>query len=275
MTYETFWKPLAPIFGSSEAKAITRLIAEERCGLSLADLLIGKEMNGVEQDHIRLLAGEPVQYVLGATEFCGRMFIVTPGVLIPRPETEELCRWIAESHYPTPPDILDIGTGSGCIMVTLATEIESASVEGWDISPVALNVAEQNAKRNHVNVMLRQQDILHVLNDELNERWDIIVSNPPYVCTCEADDMKPWVLNHEPETALFVPDSDPLLFYRHISHYAMTALRDGGLLFYEINPLYCQQVVDLILGLGFCDIEVRIDQFGKNRFIKACKKRTT
>ena len=278
MKYEELWRRLTSIYEAGEAKAIVRWVLEMRYGLTMADILFGKveELTGDEQDEMegiiqRLLGGEPVQYVLGATEFCGRMFGVGPGVLIPRPETEELCRWILESCFHTPPSILDIGTGSGCIAVTLACEIASARVCGWDVSPTALHITQQNAGRNGVSVMTRQCDVLKMPCDETHGLWDVIVSNPPYICQSEAKDMAPWVLNHEPEEALFVPDDDPLLFYRHIGHYAKAALNKDGMLYFEVNPLYVGDIEDCLRELGFSDIKIRRDQFDKERFIRACR----
>jgi len=282
MTYEAFWKSLTPIYDPDEAKAITRLVAEVLCGLSWADLIAGKDMTAVGNDltavdavHRRLLSGEPVQYVLGEAVFYGRSFSVGPGVLIPRPETEELCRWITCGDYPTPPRILDIGTGSGCIAVTLSKEMPTATVNGWDISDTALETARKNAVRHKATVVLNRRDILATPWDDSYGLWDIIVSNPPYVCRSEGAAMKPWVVDHEPATALFVPDDDPLLFYRHIGHYAWATLRDGGVVYFEINPLYARQITALLSSIGFSDTETHNDQFGKTRFIRAWKRNKT
>jgi len=275
MTYEEFWKPLTQFYNAGEAKAVTRLVAEVRCGLTPADLLVGREMTGVDDIQKRLLAGEPVQYVLGEAEFGPRRFMVTPSVLIPRPETYELCQWCLS---PTPSEwkgnILDIGTGSGCIACTLAAALPQASVTAWDISEKALEVARKNAKRTHVHVSFEQVDVLSAPlphREEPEAGFDIIVSNPPYVCKEEKEQMEPHVLEHEPHEALFVPDDDPLLFYRHIGNYAKTALYEGGKLYFEINPRFCKDTERLLSGLGFHDIQVRKDQFGKERFISACR----
>ena len=274
MTYEEFWKPLTQFYNASEAKAVTRLVAEVRCGLTPADLLVGREMTGVDDIQKRLLAGEPVQYVLGEAEFGPRRFMVTPSVLIPRPETYELCQWCLS---PAPSEwkgnILDIGTGSGCIACTLAAELPQAVVTAWDISEKALEIANENAKRTHVHVSFEQVDILSLLTTQHStlNTYDLIVSNPPYICESEAAEMEPHVLNHEPAQALFVPNDDPLLFYRHIGNYAKTALYEGGKLYFEINPRFCKDTGQLLSELGFHDIQVRKDQFGKERFISACK----
>lgn len=298
MTYEAFWKPLTQIYDAGEAKAVTRLVAEVHCGLTLADLLAGKEMTDVDGIHERLLSGEPVQYVLGEADFGPRRFIVTPSVLIPRPETYELCKWIIKSEELKVKSeelaslekvksekchVLDIGTGSGCIACTLAAELPQAQVTAWDISEKALEIASENAKRTHVHVSFEQVDILSPLTSHplpppiggvrggLLTIYDLIVSNPPYICESEAAEMEPHVLNYEPAQALFIPNSDPLLFYRHIGNYAKVALHEGGKLYFEINPRFCKDIEQLLSGQGFHDIQVRKDQFGKERFISACK----
>ena len=275
MTFEEFWKPLTAIYEAGEAKAIVRLVMEVRFGLSMTDVVCGKtgdetEMQALQQ---RLLTGEPVQYVLGEADFGGRTFHVESGVLIPRPETYELCKW---SLPPTPSKwkghILDIGTGSGCIACTLAAEIPNAEVTAWDISDDALRIAAENAKRANVHVSFEKVDVLNtsLLNRERPATGlDIIVSNPPYICNKERATMERNVLEHEPELALFVPDDDPLLFYRAIARYAARALKPSGQLFFEINPLYADEMQQMLSEEGFSHIEVRNDQFGKQRFTKS------
>jgi release factor glutamine methyltransferase len=214
-----------------------------------------------------------VQYVLGEAEFCGRLFHVAPGVLIPRPETQELCQWMIATlrSYPTPLSILDIGTGSGCIACTLAAEIPEADVTAWDISETALAIARENAKRTNVHVMFRQVDALQLPANPVPPatHYDLIVSNPPYICERERTAMAPNVLDHEPPLALFVPDDDPLLFYRAIADYARKSLKPGGSLFFEINPLYTQELQALLRAMSYQTIETRNDQFGKPRMIRA------
>lgn len=273
MTYEEFWQPLCKQYDAGEAKAIARMVLDVQFGLSLADIVCGKteaiahhELQDLQQ---RLLTGEPVQYVLGQAEFCGRTFSVGPSVLIPRPETEELCRWVLESQWGAPCSLLDIGTGSGCIAVTLAAALPQAAVTAWDLSEDALQVARENARQNHVSVTFRQVDALRLVPPR-EPQWDVIVSNPPYICEREADDMERNVLDFEPSEALFVPDDDPLLFYRSIGNYAQSALPPGGQLFFEINPLYEDFVAEHLLGLGF-DVDERDDQFGKTRFIRGIR----
>ena len=225
---------------------------------------------------------EPVQYVLGVAEFGGRQFRVAPGVLIPRPETLELCQWVQEERKEERLrvgerslgmrgerrgiTILDIGTGSGCIACTLAAELPVAQVTAWDISEAALSVARENAKRTNVHVSFEQVDALNI--PLTPDKWDIIISNPPYICEQERAAMERHVLDYEPSLALFVPDDDPLLFYRAIADYARQSLTAGGSLFFEINPLYAEQLKSLLSAMSYHHIEVRDDQYGKPRMIK-------
>ena len=277
MTYEDLWRPLEEQYGASEAKAIARLVLEQRFHLSLADILCGKmallsysDMQWLQAAAARLQQGEPVQYVLGEVLFCGRRFHVEPGVLIPRPETEELCRWIAACE-PSARSILDIGTGSGCIACTLAAELPAAEVTAWDISAEALSIAQENAKRTDVHVSFERQDVLHMPASDIHQRFDVIVSNPPYVCMKERETMDAHVLDYEPHVALFVPDDDPLLFYRSIALYAASALNPTGTLYFEINPLYATELKTMLQDAGFRDIIIRKDFLDKQRFIRACK----
>lgn len=278
MTYEELWRRIAAVYDAGEAKAIARLVLDERFGLSVADVYCGKvtQLSSDEQAELekmvqRLERMEPVQYVLGSASFCGRQFHVEPGVLIPRPETEELCLWISQTVTGvTRPSILDIGTGSGCIATTLSLEIKDAEVTAWDISSEALRIASSNAERLCANVNFVCQDALHAPADV--DKWTVIVSNPPYICEKEMAAMDSNVLDHEPSLALFVPDDDPLRFYRSISEYGVKALKKDGLLFFEINPLYAEEMVAMLETMRYAHVEVRNDQFGKQRFIKAIKK---
>ena len=277
MTYEDLWRPLEGQYGASEAKAIARLVLEQRFHLSLADILCGKmallsdsDMQWLQAAAARLQQGEPVQYVLGEALFCGRRFHVEPGVLIPRPETEDLCRWIAACE-PSARSILDIGTGSGCIACTLAAELPAAEVTAWDISAEALSIAQENAKRTDVHVSFERQDVLHMPASDTHQRFDVIVSNPPYVCMNERETMDAYVLDYEPHVALFVPDDDPLLFYRSIALYAASALNPTGAFYFEINPLYATELKTMLQDAGFKDIIIRKDFLDKQRFIRACK----
>ena len=291
MNYNELWHQLAPLYGDGEAKAIAQMVYEVRFGLSLSDVLLGKDTQlsadcqaELEEIAKRLMAHEPVQYVLGTADFCGRTFHVEPGILIPRPETEHLCRLIMEHVANGSPirTVLDIGTGSGCIAITLALDIPDSQVTAWDISPVALRVARDNAQRLGANVNVQEVDALsilhfpfssqrHTLKERiLNSQLDLIVSNPPYICDNEAEQMEANVLDYEPEIALFVPDDDPLKFYNPIMNYAQSALHPGGQLWLETNPLYEKMIEERLLELGF-SVTTHDDQFGKTRFIQAIR----
>lgn len=372
MTYNQLWKRLTAIYNEREAQAIVRTVLDALFGMSLTDICLGKvtqlsadDTTRLEKIMQRLEKSEPVQYVLGAGWFAGRLFDVAPGVLIPRPETEDLVKWACdeakekekednskeerdkeekevskkgeapqkeeqllssplkeeeeglrkgkdasqkeEQHLSSPlkeekeglrkgedasqkeeqplssllksnkevsekgeevphPSILDIGTGSGCIAITVALALPQARVTAWDISTDALAIAAGNAHRLGASVRFEHQDALSAPDDE--ERWDVIVSNPPYICDRERADMSDNVLSYEPELALFVPDSDPLLFYRAIARYASKALKPGGRLLFETNTAYVHEVAQTMADEGFTAIEVRNDCFGKPRMVK-------
>lgn len=372
MTYNQLWKRLTAIYNEREAQAIVRTVLDALFGMSLTDICLGKvtqlsadDTTQLEKIMQRLEKSEPVQYVLGAEWFAGRLFDVAPGVLIPRPETEDLVKWacdeakekekednskeergkeekevskkgeapqkeeqplssplkeeeerlrkgkdasqkeeqplssplkeekeglrkgedasqkeeqllssllksnkeVSEKGEEVPhPSILDIGTGSGCIAITVALALPQARVTAWDISTDALAIAAGNAHRLGASVRFEHQDALNAPDDE--ERWDVIVSNPPYICDRERADMSDNVLSYEPELALFVPDSDPLLFYRAIARYASKALKPGGRLLFETNTAYVHEVAQTMANEGFTAIEVRNDCFGKPRMVK-------
>lgn len=217
---------------------------------------------------VRLEKGEPVQYVIGVADFCGRQFKVAPGVLIPRPETAELCDAIISSRQSAGGDILDIGTGSGCIAIILALEMPEARVTAWDISDEALRIAEENAKELEAKVNFQRQDALNI---SLTSKYDVIVSNPPYIEPKERDGMAKNVLDYEPELALFAPEDNPIIFYQSIGDYAWKSLNPGGELYFELNPLTAESVGDYLCQLGFSEVTFRQDQFGKQRFLKAKK----
>lgn len=264
---------LQQIYPRNEARAIYRLVMEERFGLSQTDLLLGKDKElsaeaqaDLQNIMLRLLSGEPVQYVLGTARFCERDFHVAPGVLIPRPETEELVEHLSEI-LPTSSKVLDIGTGSGCIAITLA--LRGHCVSAMDISEQALAIARHNAAALNAKVEFLHEDILHP--SASGRQWDAIVSNPPYICESEAQEMEEHVLSHEPHLALFVPDSDPLLFYRHIARYAQKHLSEGGTLAFEVNRAYAQDIQNLLLEYGFVHATIFTDQFQNERMILATK----
>lgn len=276
MTYRELWRTLEPLYGNGEARAITDYVLDVCFGLSKADILCGavEEMTAEKAAELnkifgRLMEGEPVQYVLGRAEFCGRWFSVRPGVLIPRPETEELCAWItADSKASASPKVLDIGTGSGCIAITLQLDMPESKVTAWDISADALDVARENAQQLGANVNFVKLD---ALNAKPEGEWDVIVSNPPYICEKEKKDMAVNVLEHEPHTALFVPDADPLLFYRAITRLAVQTLNKGGRLYFEINPIYADDTCRMMQAEGMTAVELRSDMYGKQRMAKGVK----
>lgn len=291
MTYQQLWHQLTPLYAVEEAQAITRLVLETTFGFSLTDLVCGKvsELSADDETKLheiwqRLEAGEPVQYVLGEADFFGRSFRVAPGVLIPRPETEGLCRLVLD-RLPTGAHVLDIGTGSGCIAITIVLEATQALVEAWDISDEALRQAHDNALRLGAQVLFRQKDVLAEAredmlaktrkgeeSEEADSLFDCIVSNPPYIADKERTTMAHNVLDYEPSTALFVPDDDPLRFYRSIAELGLRRLRPDGRLCFEINPLYAEALSSLLISLGYEAVTILDDDYGKQRFATARKR---
>lgn len=278
MTYEEIWHRLAVVYSDGEAKAQARMLLEDKFGLSLADILCGgvgqlsaDDTMWLERAVARIEQMEPIQYVLGEAWFCGRSFIVDESVLIPRPETEWLVERAGEvvsAMDVSSPRILDIGTGSGCIAVSLKKALPDAYVEAWDISEAALAIAKKNAKTLGADVAFRLRDALAAkdIDDPIQCKWDIIVSNPPYICDSERKDMEANVLEHEPATALFVPDADPLLFYKAIADYGKETLSQNGHLLFECNTRYAQATAEMIQEVGYEETEVADDCFGKPRF---------
>ena len=275
-TYQQLWQSLTPLYDAGEAQAIVRTVLDVKYGMTLTDIICGKvnELSadeGIKLEEIinRLQKGEPVQYILGQADFAGRTFHVEPGVLIPRPETAELCDWIT-NEASRQSRILDICTGSGCIAITLGLNLENSEVTGWDISEDALRIALENVQALEAkNVKIEHQDALAL--PKAVEEWDVIVSNPPYICEKEKADMARNVLDYEPSIALFVPNEDPLKFYRVITEYAATALKPHGCLYFEINPIYEKETREMFEGFGFRDIETKEDSFGKKRMMRAVK----
>jgi release factor glutamine methyltransferase len=263
-------------YPDSEALSLAKMLLTEAFGFSTLELYGGKDkeisgnrLRDLHEMLSRLKKNEPIQYIIGTESFCGLTFEVNPDVLIPRPETQELVRWIEADWKSVPCRILDIGTGSGCISISLAKFLGDAKVESWDISEGALQVAHRNCVRNEVEVLLRQQDVLSVVPE--GELYQVIVSNPPYICEKEKVDMDANVLDWEPETALFVPDADPLLFYRKIAELGISMLCEGGALYFEINRAYGEETLRMLEGLGYRQLELRKDDFGNDRMIKACR----
>ena len=311
-------KSLEPLYPTEEIHSLTGWILEKVCNLSRHRQILCKDtqLSLMEKESIqaivqRLQNSEPIQYIFGETEFYGLTFEVSPAVLIPRPETEELVHRIIQEFkiqnskfkissptspispispisphsqlstlnsqlniFPTfPINILDLCTGSGCIAITLAKRLPNTTVYALDISDDALKIAERNAQQNNVSVQFFQADILsaNMQYDTLLPQFDLIVSNPPYVKNSEKPVMKPNVLNYEPHNALFVPDDDPILFYSRIADFALTKLAATGILYFEINPLCRAMIVSMLSQKGFLDIEIYNDLSEKERFIKASK----
>lgn len=268
---------LRGIYPDSEALSLAKMLLVEAFGFSTLELYGGKdkEISGNRRGDLdkmlsRLQKNEPIQYVLGKETFCGLDFEVDSNVLIPRPETRELVEWIvADRKSSASSYILDIGTGSGCISISLAKFLQGSKVEAWDISQGALDVARRNAQRNGVEVLFRHQDVLDALPG--GAIYDVIVSNPPYITEKEKLDMDANVLDWEPSTALFVPDADPLLFYRKIAELGLSMLKAGGVLYFEINRSYGQETIRMIDALNYSQIELRKDEWGNDRMIKAYK----
>ena len=255
---------LETVYPKDEAQALAWWIIEESTGLSRSQLLCDckgtKNISNLQEIIARLLHFEPIQYIFGHTLWCGLDLKVTPATLIPRPETAELVDRITNNQLPiTNCRVLDIGTGSGCIAIALKKAHPEWQVTGIDISPEAIEVARENARRNKVEIDFQVADIF---SDGIGT-FDIVVSNPPYICEHEKDSMRPNVLEYEPATALFVPDNDPLRFYRRIAE-----LKLGKFLFFEINEAYPQELSDMLAELGYTDIQLTNDIYGKPRIIE-------
>ena len=273
---------LQTAYPEDEARSLAWWIMEELTGKSRTELQFGCKdtafssiMQEKSQEIIsRLLHFEPIQYIFGHTLWCGLDLLVTPATLIPRPETAELVERINKPTQTLPEGkalkVLDVGTGSGCIAIALKKAHPSWSVTGIDISPEAIAIARENARRNNVEVNFQVVDIFDF--NEKNPKYDIVVSNPPYICESEKTSMRPNVLNFEPSTALFVPDSDPLLFYRRIAELFSLPLEGKGRergLFFEINEAFGEELMQLLDSLGYTDIQIHKDIYGKDRIIEA------
>lgn len=275
-SYRQLWQALLPYYNEREAQAVVRMMLEERFGLTLTDIVCDgvARLDASQQAELqgmmaKLEQGEPIQYVMGYAPFYGRHFHVEPGVLIPRPETQQLVEWaVEEMGKNAARNVLDIGTGSGCIAISIALEAPLSEVSAWDISTDALRIARGNAASLHAVVDFRQQDALQAPMED-REKWDLIISNPPYVMEKERKKMADNVLRHEPSLALFVPNDDPLRFYRAIARYGKHALRPGGTLLFEINPLLAEDMLRLLEEESYQHVQLIADAFGKSRFTKA------
>ena len=293
MTYSEIWHRIATSYDDGEARAIARILIEELFGLSYTDIVCGATEQLSADDTLRLDTavrrieqGEPLQHVLGYADFCGNRFCVNGSVLIPRPETEWLvdegAKLMSTTATPSPKRILDIGTGSGCIAISLKLCLGDAYVEAWDISEEALRTAQDNADALKAEVVFRKRDALvssaptEQAMDSINYSeanilaapWDLIVSNPPYICDSERSAMDDNVLLHEPHTALFVPDDDPLRFYRAIARYALLTLNIGGSLLFECNTRYAEATGKMLSDMGFEEVTVSDDCFNLPRFVR-------
>ena len=274
--YTYIRQELSGYYPDAEAAALAKYILTEKFQLSALDLYAGKDMNfssenlsEVNDILMRLKSYEPLQYIMGETWFCGFRFKVTPSVLIPRPETSELIDWIVDDNKREEISVLDIGTGSGCIPVSLSLMMNSPVVSAWDISEQALSVASENARMNNVDIAFSRVDVLST--DIPDIKTDIIVSNPPYITDSEKTDMERNVLEWEPGLALFVPDDDPLRFYRRIAEIGIDILNCEGLIYFEINRAYGKETVEMLSSMGYRNIELRKDLSGNDRMIKAVR----
>lgn len=267
---------LARRYGEGEAKAMVRLMFHHFKGWNVTDIVINSDVlvsdwliQSMTRASDRVEEGEPLQYVLGEARFYGLDLKVSPSVLIPRPETEELVEIIIRDNPFPDLRVLDVGTGSGVIAIALARNLRFPSVTAIDISAGALEIARENARSLSVKVDFVQAD---VFSFEPNPgSFDIIVSNPPYVTESEKDDMEPNVLMHEPQSALFVPDDDPLVFYRCIAFLGLSALSPGGRLYFEVNPLFAKQLKSELIQMDYSEVEILEDISRKARFIRAVK----
>ena len=265
---------LQDIYPPEEVKALSMLICCDMLGVDALDIYMGKDIilsackqRELENIIFRLQKNEPIQYIRGYAEFCGRNFRVAPGVLIPRPETAELVGLIVKEN-PDARRLLDIGTGSGCIAISLDKRLPDADVEAWDISEEALAIARTNNEELESRVLFRQRDVLS--DDwEKSPSFDVIVSNPPYVTEAEKDEMEANVLDWEPALALFVPDDDPLRFYRRIVTLGRELLLPEGKLYFEINRAFGREIAYMLEMNQYRDIRVIKDIFGKDRIVTA------
>ena len=276
-TIQYIKKELNGLYPESEIEGFSKLIFEEVLGWNYTQQVLNRDTRLEKADFEkicqiveRLKTFEPLQYILGKTEFAGLRLKVAPGVLIPRPETEELVQWVVYESKLENPRILDVGTGSGCIALALKQKLPNSKVLATDVSTEALNIAKTNASANHLEVDFFQTDIL---NWEMYKwaEFDCIVSNPPYVRELEKTAMNKNVLNFEPGLALFVSDENPLIFYQRIAEFAKQHLIENGTLYFEINEELANEMKKMLLNLNFKNIDLRKDIFGKDRMLRCSK----
>ena len=273
MLHQKVKQHLTDLYASKEIESIYYLILEDIFGLNRIDTILNQSIGVTESQERklsdvldRLYTHEPIQYILGHTEFCGRKFSLDQSVLIPRPETEELVQLIIKENQTTSPKILDVGTGSGCIAVTLQLELDAMMV-ACDIAKKALTLAKCNATSLGAQIKFLQIDILQQ-RPEVTP-LDVLVSNPPYVTENDKKQMQTNVLDHEPSLALFVSDQDPLIFYKRITDLGRELLKPGGKLYLEINERFGKEIATLLKDQGYSDIEVKQDLHDRDRFVKA------
>jgi release factor glutamine methyltransferase len=271
-----FSAELSNSYAREEATMLCFLSVKHRFVWTKASYLLNKQDTITDLDEAyfldilaQLKTSKPIQYILGETDFYGRTFRVNPAVLIPRPETEELVKWVLDSVSIVNPSILDIGTGSGCIAISFKIELPEAKVFALDISADALALAQENASLHKAAVSFIEKDVLLMQQTDLATTFDVVVSNPPYIALAEKDTMKANVLSNEPHVALFVPNTNPLIFYERIASIATDLLNPNGFLFFEINERFGTEVVELLVKKGFKQVEMRQDLSGKDRMVKA------
>lgn len=276
-TIQKIKEVLSPLYSTGEIKNIIRIIFENIKNYSQVDIIMNQDeifsqfiKDKVDMILKRLVNHEPIQYIFNEAYFQGLTLKVTPDTLIPRPETEELIDIIVKENNQSDLHVLDIGTGSGAIAIALAKSLKFPIVDAIDISQKAIDIAQENAKAHKVKINFIMNDILSA-EIPTNSVYDIIVSNPPYITLREKDSMEPNVLDYEPHTALFVPDNDPLMFYRAITHYAVYALNPGGRIYFEINSLYGKETAKLLSDNNFIDVDIIKDMYGLDRFVSAAK----
>lgn len=276
--YTYIKQSLSGLYSEPESTAIAKAILTDVFHLSTIDLYAGKDIIFSKNDYERLAdilnrlkRHEPLQYIIGEVNFFGLSLHVAPGILIPRPETSELIEWILNDHQQQSNlHVLDIGTGSGCIAIALAKHLPKCHVEAWDISPKSIEITNENSKKNNVLIRALQRDILQ--DQDFDIKVDILVSNPPYIAEEEREDMDRNVLEWEPSTALFVPDNNPLIFYKRIAEIGNRILNENGCLYFEINQRYGEETFLLLQNMGYQEIELRKDISGNDRMIKARRK---
>lgn len=270
-----FLNELSDLYPENELKSIMYISIDFHLELTKSGTILQSDKI-LKNDEISVLINvvdrlknmEPIQYILSETEFYGLSFYTKKEILIPRPETEELVDWIIKDNKGSNKKYLDIGTGSGCIIISLAKNLKG-TFDAIDVSEETIRISDKNIVNNQVNVNLKQTDILH---SELEGKWDVIVSNPPYVLNSEKELMNKNILNWEPDLALFVEDDNPLLFYKEIAKKSSNVLRKNGLLYFEINEKFGKEIINLLEVIGFVNIELKKDINGKDRMVKAmCK----